>query len=234
MSQEFKQVIMIPGCDIQFATKAEAVEYLRRPKIKAALMVVTEGREDLSDWLIENQDTVLSAFDTGTIRRVTKSEKKKLDKAVDALVEAAETNDALAKACAFLVDNSEAVKETFRWPKVKRMSPEEKALMATNTLKDAADGDEKLAEWVIAKEEAILEAYNAGKEKREVSPKASSALAAYRAGKKEEKRLKEEEGMSPADAKKAGDALTAKLKREFAIANGEDPDAENEAADKAA
>ena len=211
VDQEIQQVIMIKGCDIQFDSKAEALDYLRRPKIKAALMVVTKGNEELSEFLVENQDLVNNAFDTGTIRRVTKAEKKKLDKAVDSLVEAAEKDSSLAKDCAFLVENAEAVKESYRWPKVKRMTPEEKALAATNTL-TAATNDPKLAAWIIENEEIILESYKAGKTKRPVSPQAEAGLEAYRAGKAEEKRLIEEEGMDPEKAEAAGKALQAKLK----------------------
>ena len=209
MTTELKQVFALED-GTTFDTKAEALNYLTRPKILAALMKVTDGNQDLSDWLVDNQDTVTSAFDTGTIRRVTKAEKKKLDKAVDALVEAG------GKDFEFLIENAEAVKESFRWPKVKRMTDEEKTVAAKNTLTLASDGNEDLANWAIKHEEAILEAYEAGKEKRVVSPKAANALAAYRAGRAEEKRLIEEEKMDPAKAKIAGQELTAKLKAEAA------------------
>ena len=216
MTDQIKQVIMIEGCDEQFESKADALNYLRRPKIRAALMKVTDNQKDLSEWLIDNQETVIGAFDTGTVRRVTKSEKKKLDKAVDALV--AVEDPAIKKACAFLIEHSEAMKDSFRWPKVKRMTDEEKKVAAKNTLMAASEGNEKLADWTIENETAILEAYDAGKEKRAVSPKAASGLAAYRAGKAEEKRLIEEENMDPAEAKAKGEELMASLKAEAAAA----------------
>jgi hypothetical protein len=94
------------------------------------------------------------------------------------------------------------------------MTEEEKAVMAKNTLVAASEGDDKLADWIIANQEAVMEAFEAGKEKREVSPQATIGLEAYRKGKAEEKRLIEEEKMDPAAAKAAGEALTAKLKAE--------------------
>ena len=209
MTQELKQVFALED-GTTFDTKAEALNYLRRPKIMDALMKVTDGNKDLSEWLVDNQETVVNAFDTGTIRRVTKSEKKKLDKAVDAIVESGN------KAFDFVIEHAEAVKSSFRWPKVARMNDEEKTLMATTTLTEASDGNEQLAAWTIEHEAEILEAYDAGKEKRVVSPKAANALAAYRAGRAEEKRLIKDENMDPAKARIAGQELTAKLKAQAA------------------
>mgnify|MGYP003572187858 CR=1 FL=1 len=202
-----QQVFKIEGVDRDFSSKAEALDYLRRPKILAAMQVVTEGNTDLSNWLVDNQDTVVSAFDTGTIRRVTKSEKKKLDAVIDAIAEAHKGD----KKFAFFTDNAEAFKESFRWPKVKRMTDEEKALAARNTLMTAADGSEDVAKWVIAHEAAILEAFNAGKEKREVSPAAQIGLLAYREGKAAEKAALDS-GASPEEAKKIGQAKSDEIK----------------------
>lgn len=164
-----------------FQTKAEANDYLRRPKIKAELMKLTSGNEELSDWLIENQETVEDAFTTGQIKRVTKSEKKKLQAAIDAIV-AADNKD-----FKFVADNAEAVVESFRWPKVARMTDDEKAVAAKNSLVAASEGNEDLANWAIENQEGVLAAYEAGKVKREVSPKATEALAKWRAEKAKEK-----------------------------------------------
>jgi len=183
--EQFKKVFATPDGKM-FDTQKEAVDYLRRPKIKAALLKVTEKNAELTDWLIEHQEAVEVAFETGTIRRVTKSERNKLTKALEALKEVKD-----AKGIAFLQENTVAILESFRWPTVKRMDDEEKKLVARNTLIKASEGNEQLAEWVLTNKDAILEAYAAGVEKREVNPKAAEALAAYRAKKAEEKAAKE-------------------------------------------
>jgi hypothetical protein len=177
---ELKSVVITPDGK-QFATKKEALEYLRRPKIVAALKPIVDGNEKLSDWLVENQDQVEAAFEAGVIRRVTKVERNKLSKALDAVKELA--NPKLA----FITEHSAEILESFRWPSVTRMSDEEKAQAAKNSLVAATDGNEELANWIIAKKDAILEAYNAGKEKREINSKATEALAAWRAKKAAEK-----------------------------------------------
>jgi hypothetical protein len=170
---ELKQVYTTPDGK-QFDTKAEALTYLRQPKIKAALVPLAKGNEDLVAWLLENQETVEMAFESGTIRRVTKVEHNKLRKALEAIKE---DNNPKAK---FVTENIEAILDSFRWPSVKRMTDDEKATVARNTLV-AASNNEQLADWVIANKDAILLAYEAGVEKRVINPKATEALAAYRA-----------------------------------------------------
>ena len=180
MTDELKQVYVAPD-GTQFSTKAEANDYLRRPKIKEALMKLTSNNEELSDWLIENQETVNDAFDTGTIKRVTKSEKKKLEAALQAIV-AADNKD-----FAFIADNHEAVAESFRWPKVARMDNDEKAAAAKETLMAASENNQQLSDWVLENKEAVLEAFDAGKKKRVPSPKAQEALKKWREEKAAEK-----------------------------------------------
>lgn len=176
---ELRQVFTTPDGKT-FDTKAEALNYLRRPKIKEAMKKVAGGNAELADWLVENQETVEMAFETGTIRRVTKSEHNKLAKALEAIVEAKNPK------FSFVADNVSAILDSFRWPSVKRMDEAEKATAARNTLVAASDNEE-LAEWVLANKDAVLQAYDAGVEKRAVNPKAQEALAAYRAKKAAEK-----------------------------------------------
>lgn len=179
----------------QFATKTEAQDYLRRPKILEALEKLTEGNSELSAFIIDSEDAIRDAFDTGTIRRVTKAEQKKLEKAVEAL----KALENAPKDLAFLVDNATAVLESFRWPKVQRMKPEEKTLAAKNTLLALTDGNDDLCNWIIANQEAVLAAYEAGKEKRQVSEKATTALAAYREAQAKLKAEKAAAGEAKAD-----------------------------------
>jgi len=178
---ELRQVFTTPDGKT-FDTKAEALNYLRKPKIKEAMSKVTGGNAELTDWLVEHQESVEMAFETGTIRRVTKSEHNKLAKALEALKEI-QGNTKIA----FLQENTGAILDSFRWPSVKRMDDAEKSTAARNSLVAASEGNEELADWVIANKDAILVAYEAGVEKRQVNPKAAEALAAYRAKKAAEK-----------------------------------------------
>jgi hypothetical protein len=155
-----------------FASKAEAQAFIRRPLILKAFLDLTNNNQELSGWLVENQEVVEAAFETGTIRRVTKSDYAKLDKALAELTSG------------FLFDNLEAVRESFRWPTVKRMSPEEKTTEATSIIFKASENAE-LAGWVVENQKAVLEGYKAGVEKREVSEKAVAGLAKWRAEKAE-------------------------------------------------
>jgi hypothetical protein len=221
---DFKKVIITPD-GRQFNTEAEAKEHLRAPKIIEAMKVVCGGNADLANWLVSNEDVVLNAFDTGTIKRVTKAEKRALDACVDAVVVA--YNDGLGNIdLAFLAKAPDAIKESFRWPAVKRMDATEKALAARNSLIAASGGNEELSDWIIATKDAILMAYKAGIVKREVTPQAAEGLEAYRLMKAEQTaQLKEAELVSP--------EAVAELKAKFAAAK-EAAKAEKEAAKVAA
>lgn len=177
---QLRQVFTTPDGKT-FDTKAEALNHLRKPKIQEAMLKATGGNTELADWLVENQEQVEMAFETGTIRRVTKSEHNKLAKALEALKEV--SNSKLV----FLQENTDAILESFRWPSVKRMDEAEKATAARNTLVAASGGNEELAQWVLQNKVQVLEAYSAGVEKRQINPKAQEALAAYRAKKAQEK-----------------------------------------------
>lgn len=184
---EIKKAFVVDGK--VFETQKEASDYVRLPKIRASLLKLTSSNVELTNWLIDNQEKVEVAFETGTIRRVTKSEHKKLLKALEYLKETFASDSKLS----FLVDNTEAIADSFRWPKVKRMTDEEKRLAAKNTLMALSDNNEELVEWVLNNEEAILAAYAAGIEKREINAKALEGLAAYRAAKAAEKAAAESE-----------------------------------------
>jgi len=180
--EQIKQVFETPDGK-KFDNKADAMNHLRRPKIKAALMPLVKGKEDLADWLIENQETVEVAFEQGTIRRVTKSEKNKFVKAVDYVVEKLQGDHKAS----FFVDNIQAVKDSFRWPSVTRMTEEEKSTAARNTLLAATENNDGLVTWIMTNKDALIQAYEAGIEKRQVNPKAQAALEEYRKRKAAEK-----------------------------------------------
>lgn len=195
--EDIKQVFAAPD-GTQFATKAEAVDYMRRPKIKEALSKVITDNDELIDWLIENQTAVTDAFSTGQIRRVSKSDRSKLTKALEHVVSLEDPK------LAFLVDNKDDFIEGFRWPSVKRMSDEEKASAVKEELTVLAEGNEELADFVIGAKESIFEAYEAGKIKKAINPKAKEGLAKWR----EEQAAKKaaEEGGEKAPAKKPAPA----------------------------
>jgi len=174
MSQALAQKFVTPDGKL-FDTKAEANDYLRRPLITAAMNVVTGKNVELTEWLIANEETVASTYESTKIQRVTKSEKKALEKSLDAVAAAGD------RAFAFVSENKEAILESFRWPSVKRGTEEEQAKTIRDGFLVLTNDNAKLADWLIANQAQILEAYEAGVVKREVNPKAAEALAAYRA-----------------------------------------------------
>lgn len=183
-----------------FDTKEEAIAHIRRPLITTALLAIAGMTSEMADWILNNKEVVEVAFESGTVRRVTKAEGKKLDKAVEALKQIEGNKD-----LAFLIENAAAVRESFRWPSVKRMTDEEKVTLATNTIVAASDNAD-LAAWIIANKDAILAAYEAGVQKRQVNPAAADALAKYREQKAAEKAAKE---AAAAKAAEGGDSTEA-------------------------
>lgn len=173
----FKQVVV--GADgTQYSSMAEALDSVRKPAVLKAMNAVTQSNADLTDWLIKNEETVQNAFEF-SIKRVTKVEHNKLVKVKEELLTLKDSHPRLS----FLIDNVDAMVDSFRWPTMKRMTDAEKATASRNTLVAASEGNEELAGWVVTNSAAVLEAYEAGKVKREVSPKATEALALYQAKK---------------------------------------------------
>ena len=111
---QFRQVIVTPDGK-QHESMAEAKAWIRRPMIMTALTAICGGNGKLADWLLNNQETVEMAFETGTIRRVSKNERKQLAAALDHLATLADPK------LAFLKEHKAAVIDSFRWPTVTRM-----------------------------------------------------------------------------------------------------------------
>ena len=174
---KIQQVYRIEGVDEVFNTKQELQDFIRGPKVKAALNKVTGDNEELTTWLFERKELLQDAFDIGTIRRVTASDKKKLTAALEAVKELYEDGHQNVK---FIAENLENIRDGFRYPPQKRMTDEEKAVAAKVTLMAETDNDEEVSDWIIKNKDAILEAFEAGKVKREVSPKATLGLAKHR------------------------------------------------------
>jgi len=205
---ELKQVYQVG--ERTFDSKAEAENFIRRPKIQGALNGFIKGNEGLVNWLIEHQEEVEDALDTGTIRRVTKADRKALGIALDQVV-AEHKGDSKLK---FLFENAEAIKEGFRWPAVKRLNAEEKAAAAREALTLASEGNEKLANFVVENKDQILEAYQAGVVKREVTPQAAAGLSAYRERMAAEKAAREAGGTDAATTETASTEPAADASQE--------------------
>ena len=169
-----------------FSTKQEAMAYMRKPLVLAALLALglTAANAEL---LHGHADTVEAAFESGTLRRVTRQEAKKVKAGFDQLKAMTDPHKDLA----FLIENADAFVDSFKWPTQKRMSPEEKEVMARNTLNGIVGGSQELTDWVLTNKDAVLEAFQAGVEKREISTKALDGLAAYQAKKKAEREAAE-------------------------------------------
>jgi hypothetical protein len=182
-----------------FDSAAEADAHVRGPLIKEALLAVAGGQQELADFLLKNQEEFESALETGTIRRVTKAERAKIKAAFEHLVTLDDSK------LNFIKENAEGFVDSFRWPAVKRLKEEEKTAMIKSAFMKLAD--ENFANWAVLNQAAVLAAYNAGKEKREVSQKAKDGLAEYQAQRKAAKELKE---FQEAKAKALQDAMAAK------------------------
>jgi hypothetical protein len=130
--------------------------------------------DGLANWIFDSRDIVEDAFEVGTIRRVKQAESKKLAAALDEIVAAANPK------FAFVADNKDAIISSFRWPSVTRLTPEEKTAAAIKLLLEASEGNEDLANYVVANKDAILEAYDAGVVKKTINPAALEALAKFR------------------------------------------------------
>lgn len=70
-----------------FETQREASEHLRKHLVVDALKAVTEGNEQLVEWLLENKAAILKAYDAAKIERppVTEETKAKMKAARQAL-----------------------------------------------------------------------------------------------------------------------------------------------------
>ena len=176
----------------QFDTRQEAVDYLRRPAMESAFNALNSNNAELTSWLIENQETVEAIFESTKVQRVTKSEKKQLEKAL-AAIKAADD-----KQFDFVATNADAILNSFRWPAVKRANEEEQNVIILGKFMELTTNNKEMSDWMVSNREAVLAGYEAGVVKREVNPKATEALAAYRA-----KKAAEKAAAAPAETAKA-------------------------------
>lgn len=175
-----RQIFQTPD-GATFDNKADAERHMRKPSIMAALLAVAGGQRELAESLYAKEDELRDALDAGTIRRVSKAERNALVKALDAIAKSTDP------AFRFVVDNKDAIADSFRWPTQQRLSAEDKVAAQATAVADIFDGREDVAGWVLQEKDKILQAYNAGKPERAVSAAASEGLAAYQAMKAAEK-----------------------------------------------
>jgi hypothetical protein len=171
-----------------FATKQEAQDFIRLPKIKEAFKAIKGANEELVNWLVEKEDEILAALDAGKSRRVLKTERNKLQKAMDHVVETMKED----KKAAFVIEQANQLVECFKWPAVKRLKDDEALAAAQAALTALADGNADVAKWVMTNGEAIKTGYEAGIEKREVTQDTLNRLAEARAKLQAAKKAREE------------------------------------------
>lgn len=166
-----------------FSSMAEALEHVRVPLVKAALVKLTgEGNGELVTWLLDNKVEIENTYEADKVQRVTKSERKELRKALDAI------SNANVSGSEFVVEHTNAIIDSFKWPTKARVKPEEKELTILAAFNDlTADDDGKpndtLVQWLLTNKEALFEAYAAGVEKRALAPQAAAGLKEYQEAK---------------------------------------------------
>jgi len=158
-----------------FSSKEGVEEYVKEKAVKNALGELTNDQK-LVEFLVSNADEIKNAYETGSVRRVTKKEKAALNAALDAV------NGIDNAALGFLKEHGLAILASFKWPTVKQLSDEEKLATQVNAL-NAITENEQLTDWLLESKEKIVEALNAGVIKREISEQAKAGLAKYRAEK---------------------------------------------------
>lgn len=175
MSQ-FQKGYVVTGADGQkhvFDTQSEAKDFLRNPLVLNALKKLSKDA-DTATWLLNQKDNILESVEAGKVRRVSKAERKELEKALE------------NTKSGFLFDNMQAVLDSFKWPAVSRpkdqtdeQRKEAQHGEAINALNSITGDDEEMSNWIITNIEALKMAYETGKEAREVSPKAKEAIKAW-------------------------------------------------------
>ena len=166
-----------------FESKQELIDHVRKPLVLEALTAISGSNADVAAFLLSAKEAILSVFEIGGIKRVTKSEHAKLAKALEYVAETLKDDPKAA----FLLDNIGAVKSSFKWPTQTRMKEDEIATAAKNSLLALEGVTEELAAWVLNSKEAILEAYKAGLPKQTINEAAAAGLARYQAQKRAEK-----------------------------------------------
>ena len=161
-----------------YETKAELLDAIRRPQVLEALGAIEGSNEGVANFLLDSKDAIEGAFAIGGIRRVTKSEHTKLDKALAHIAEVLK-GDAKAE---FVLTHADAIRQSFKWPTVTRMKEDEIAAAAKASVM-ALNANEAFATWVLNSREAITAAYKAGIVVPQVSEAAKLALEKHRAAK---------------------------------------------------
>lgn len=180
-----------------FDSRQEAEDHIRIPLITKALNELNGNNKELTEWLIAKREEVEATYESTKIRRVTKADRNKLKKALDAVV--ADNS----KAFEFIVENADAILNSFRWPSVKRVDEAEQAEMIRKAFMTLTEENKELVDWLVANQNSVLEAFKAGEIKREINPKAQEALRQYRENRAAQKKKAEEAAAQAAQVEKA-------------------------------
>ena len=187
-----------------FDTQADAKDFLRNPLVLKALKGLVKDN-DTAAWLMNEKDGILAALESGKVRRVTKAERKELEKALDNVKSG------------FLHDHAQAILDSFKWPAVARPKGETEEAKAAaqeaeiiQSLMGLTEDDEKMAKWISEHADALRMAYDTGKEVREVSEKAKAAISDWHKLTPEQKQAHIKEKAAKAAAEKAAKAAAAK------------------------
>jgi len=175
-----------------FPTLAAVEEYIRGPQVKEALKKLVNDT-DSENWIYDNREDIVGAFNINNSRHFLKTEKAQLRKALDAVVTlgGAEFEDEgmskIQKDMTFILENHDQIQATFKWPAIKKLKDEELAVAVSETLGKIEGSSADLTKWITDSIEDIKVALDTGKIKREVSQKATDGLNAYRLKKALEK-----------------------------------------------
>lgn len=172
--------------EVEQVSKAQAAEITRMPLVRAALTKLVgkgDNSVELVEWLFSSREKIQDSYDTGTIKRVSKQERKSLEKALDYIAETLK-DDVKAQ---FVVTYKADILETFKWPNQTRVKPEDKAEAIKVAFLELTEDNAGLTEWLIDNKDALDVAYATGVVKREVSQKTLDALAAHQAARKASK-----------------------------------------------
>lgn len=169
--------------EVEQVSKAQAAEITRMPLVREALTKLVgkgENSAELVDWLFNSREKIQDSYDTGTIKRVSKQERKSLEKALEYIATTLK-GDAKAE---FVITNKEEILETFKWPNQTRIKPEDKAEAIKVAFLELTEDNAELTDWLMSNKDELDIAYATGVVKREVSQKTLDALAAHQAARK--------------------------------------------------
>jgi hypothetical protein len=169
----FVQVFRMPD-GTEFDNKTDAEEYIRKPKIKVALMKAADNNQEVVAFLEKHKDVFESLMETSG-KKVKKSDKEALEKELRDTVESDEIDTP------FLSKNYKQILAVFKYPSVKKLTLKQKQDKIQEQLEVVTENNSELFDWLNRNLNEIVDAFGAGHVKRQVSEKATIGLTYYRA-----------------------------------------------------